>query len=333
MRKTFWPNKLFVFALLMVGISSCTLFAPPPSREPAVWILDNADPDYQNPPFDDTLTVISSDGSPINVITDINIPQVIGGCRQLAVSPDGAYALVAVVGPPRRLVCFEVSGEERWSLGRRVTAVDFLDPQHVYALTTTGTTSGEAVLLIDPRDGTVLEEADQGGFDLVVDGEHGAIWIVGADIKKLDLHMERQLIIDPIGWSAVSVDFASDGSAWVAERTHLNVPESANRLLRIGPDGSVVQTVPLAFIPSCVRVDRSDDSLWVAGGGRIHKFGSDGTPLLSIPGPSYTLYIDQADGSVWAAGRTREVAHYSSTGEELLTVTGFSGDQAWIDGR
>ena len=326
--------RLIVFAFLMVSVSSCALFAPAPSHEYTVWILDNADPDNTSPPFDDTLTVISSDGSPINTVTGINITQTIGGCRRLAVSPDGAYTLVAIAGPPSPgLVRFQASGEERWSLDRRVIAVDFLDAQHAYALTSTGTIYGEAILLIDPRDGTVLDEADQGGFDLVVDGGHEAIWIVGADIKKLNLAMERQLAIDPIGWSAVSVDFTSDGSAWVAERAHPDVPGSANRLLKISPDGSVVQTVPLDFSPSCVRVDRSDDSLWVAGGGEIHKFGSGGAPILSIPGPSFTLCIDQFDGSVWAAGHAGRVAHYSSTGVELLSLTGFSGDQAWIDAQ
>ena len=297
-------RSLKFFAFFTVGISSCALFAPPPGYESTVWILDNADPDFANPPFDDTLTVVSSDGSLVNTITGINITQTIGGCRRLAVSSDGAYALVAVTDPAGpKLVCLEVSGEECWSLDRRVAAVDFLDAQHAYALTTTGTISGEALLLIDPRDGTVLGEADQGGFDLVVDGDHGAIWLVGADVKKLDLAMERQFVIDPIGWSAVSVDFTSDGSAWVAEQAHPDVPGSADRLLKIGPDGSVVRTVPLDFSPSCVRVDRGDDSLWVAGGGGVRKFGSDGTPLLSIPGLSFTLCIDQADGSAWAAGR------------------------------
>jgi DNA-binding beta-propeller fold protein YncE len=315
----------FLFlALLLVGISSCTLMPQPPLHKSTVWILDNADPDR--------VTVIKSDGTPINTITGIDIDQTIGGNRRLAVSPDGSYALVSVIGPSsQKLVCFEVSGKERWRLERAVAAADFLDPYNAYALTTTGTIYGQAILRIDPRDGRVLEEADQGGFDLVVDREHGAIWIVGADIKKLNLAMDRELLLDPIGWSAVSVDFTSDGSVWVAERAHPDVPGSANRLLKISPDGNVVQRVPLDFSPFCVRVDRTENSLWVAGGGKIHKFRSDGTILVSIAGPSFTLCIDQVDGSVWATGLAGQVAHYAGTGGKLLTVSGFSSDQAWID--
>ena len=332
MRRIFCSIAFLFLALFMAGISSCTLVPPAPPHKSTVWILDNADPDYATPPFEDTLTVIQSDGSPINAFTGINIDQSIGGNRQLAVSPDGTYALVSVIGPPSpKLVCFEPSGRERWRLDRPVAAVDFLDPYNAYALTATGTIYGEAILRIDPWDGRVLGEADQGGFDLVVDREHGAIWIVGADIKKLNLAMEREFLLDPIGWSAVSVDFTSDGSVWVAERAHPNVPGSANRLLKISSEGNVVQSVPLNFSPFCVRVDRSDNSLWVAGGGKIHKFRGDGTPLVSIAGPSFTLCIDQVDGSVWAAGGTGQVVHYASTGGKLLTVTGFSGDQAWID--
>jgi len=295
-----------------------------------VWVLDNADPDFQNPPFDDTLTVMGTDGTLINTMTGFNIAQSIGGRRALAVGPDGSYALVAET-LASRLSRYDLSGEMRWSLNQKISAIDILDDTHAYALTTRGTIYGETLILLNPMDGTVMEEVEYGGFDLVVDRDHGAIWVVGADIKKLNLDdLELQFAIDPIVWAAMSVDFRSDGSAWVAEREHPDVAGSQNRILLIAPDGTVTQVVELNFPPMCLRVDRRDDSIWVTGGGRLHKFDKDGMLILSFIAPDFTLSVDQHDGSAWAAGYTGSITHYASDGEELLSVTGFSSDQTYV---
>ena len=302
MKRIFRSLKFFAF--FTVGISSCALFAPPPGYESTVWILDNADPDFVNPPFDDTLTVVSSDGSLVNTITGINITQTI---RQLPAArrlpgrglcPGGHNrSSRPETGLPRGLRGGMLELGQTGGGGGLSRCTARLRPDHNRYYQRRGSSPHRSA----GRDG-----ARGGGSRWVRSGggRGSRCHLAGGDGRKeLDLAMERQFVIDPIGWSAVSVDFTSDGSAWVAEQAHPDVPGSADRLLKIGPAGSVVQAVPLDFSPSCVRVDRGDDSLWVAGGGGVRKFGSDGTPLLSIPGPSFTLCIDQADGSAWAAGR------------------------------
>ena len=291
--------KLTILAGLAAGLASCSLLSPAPGHSYTVWVLDDADPDSINPPFDDTITIITGESASglSNMITGINVVQTIGGARKLAVSPDGTYALVAAGAlSSAELECLDTSGQKRWSLPKQVSAVCFLDADHAYVLVTNGTISGESTLLLDPQTGTVEKTVPPSGFDLAVDGAHSAVWIVGPDIKQLDLDLNLRFTLDPIGWNAVSVDFDSDGAAWVAERYHPDVAGSANRLLKISPQGSVAQTIPLDFAPRCVRVDRRDGSLWVTGGQGIHKFAADGTQVITIPGPGFTVYVDQVDG-------------------------------------
>ncbi|EDZ67008.1 hypothetical protein NOC27_335 [Nitrosococcus oceani AFC27] len=59
-----------------------------------------------------------------------------------------------------------------------------------------------------------------GGFDVAIDDTNYAIWIVGADVKKLNIFLEQECALDPVEWTAVSVDFDSSGSIWIAERKH-----------------------------------------------------------------------------------------------------------------
>src|SRR5204862_3204369 len=48
---------------------------------------------------------------------------------------------------------------------------------------------------------------------------------------------------------------------------HPNVGESANRLLKVSASGQILKVVNLGWSPSCLRIDRSDGSVWVTGCG------------------------------------------------------------------
>src|SRR5262249_38311697 len=143
----------------------------------------------------------------------------------------------------------------------------------------TGTIFGQNILRISPN-GDVLAQAAEGGFDLAVDSKNQTIYIVGADIKCLDLTLHRHWAIDPIRWSAVSVDVAPDGSAWVAERQHPQVFGSSNRLLRVSRQGVVLRTIDLDYSPFCVRVDSNDSSVYVAGD-QLYKYDDSGRLLVA----------------------------------------------------
>jgi hypothetical protein len=212
-----------------------------------------------------------------------------------------------------------------------VVSADISGNGNAYVLTGT-TIDGTSILRVDMASGAVIQTASFGGIDVAVDDAHDAVWIVGSDIKKLNRNLQLQNDpIDPIEWSAVSVDFASDGSAWVAERDYT---VDQGRLLRVNPDGSLGLTVPLPSSPYSVRVNRSEGTVWVAMSDGLRKYDSNGNELLAMTGlAGWSVAVNQFDGSVWLAARDGTLTRFSSGGSILLVrprAPGAPTRGAWI---
>lgn len=313
--------------------------APPPT-DIYVWVIEDTDPDWEDPPFDDTLTIIDVHGSVVHTASGFHIIGGFGGGRPIAAFPDGSSALVAEGGLlsahlypdiPATVTRLNVSGTAIWSVEVAANAVDISSSGDAYVLTDAGSIHGDSILHVDPEDGSIIREEEFGGIDLVVDGAHDAVWIVGSDIDKLNLNLEHQFTIDPIEWTAFSVDFSSDGSVWVGEAKHSEVPGSARNLLKISPDGEILQTIPLEGRPYCIAVDRSDDSVWVSTHQGAQKFDQNGASILTIEDPARCVRVSQLDGSVWVAFFYGTVVRYSRDGVELATTSGFQNEDKWID--
>jgi hypothetical protein len=192
------------------------------------------------------------------------------------------------------------------------------------------------------------------------------LWLVEKNIKQCDLDLKILREVNQIGWCAVSVDLESDGSIWGAERQHPDVAQSTNRILKISSTGQVLKTVGLAFSPLCLRVDRSDGSVWVTGGGaketatkrfldsiekrtgqlptgksvrdfltrpsrwsKTQKYDQNGILQCEISQGGFSLDIDQSDGSVWIGG-SEKVYRYSRQGKTLGHSGGASPNQKYI---
>jgi DNA-binding beta-propeller fold protein YncE len=329
-------------------------------RSPAgVLVLDDCDPDFKNPPFDDVVTMFGPDGKSSRKVGGLNIAQTVGGCRSLSVSPDGGFFVVCE-NVTNQITAYETkSGTRLWSRPGGVNAAIVAPDRLVYALTSTGTIYGKDVLMLSQATGEILKQARFGGLDLALDSERKALWLVGKTIKKLDLDLKLLFETNVIGWCGVSVDVAGDGSAWVAERDHPQVTPSTNQIFKISATGQVMKSIGLPFSPTCLRVDRSDGSIWVTGAGyhepvtkrllesiekrtgkwplgktlrdfltqtrgdpMTFKFDRNGTLLRKIKQGGFTLDIDPTDGSLWIGGN--EVYHYSREGKRL----GHSGNAA-----
>jgi hypothetical protein len=341
--------------------------------EPAgrVMVLEDCDSDYRAPPFEDAVITFGQDGKPVRKVGDLNICQTVGGCRSLAVSPDSRFFTVCEnVG--NKLTAYQWNtGERLWSVkAESVSASDFTSATvapngTVYALASKGTIYGATALAIDEK-GRIIRQAPVGGFDLVLDADRSVLWLVGDDVKKCDLELKLLLELKPVRWCAVSVDVARDGSVWVAERHHPDVGQSTNRLLKISPEGRILQTIGLAFEPLCLRVDRSEGSVWVTGVGvsestttrllesiekrtgrlptgkqlrayltrpivrpRTHKYDGNGALQCEMKKGGFSLDLDPADGSAWIGG-CEKVYHYSRQGALLGQLSGLASDQKYV---
>jgi hypothetical protein len=336
-----------------------------------VLVLEDCDSDFRTPPFEDAVRMFGSDGTPVRKVSDLNICQTVGGCRSLSVARDGRFFTVCEnVG--NKLSAYQLkTGERLWSLkGESVSARDFtsavVSPDGlVYALASDGTIYGKQTLVIDEK-GQIVRQASVGGTDLALDAERGVLWLVGKTIKKCDLELRVLLEVNTIRWCAVSTDLDRDGSVWVAERQHPDVSQSTNRIFKISAAGEVLKSVGLAFSPLCLRVDRSDGSVWVTGGGRkelaagrllgsiekrtgrlptgkslrdfltaprvwskTQKYDQSGVMLCELERGGFSLDIDQTDGSLWIGG-SEKVYRYSRQGTALGQSSGGSSNQKYI---
>ena len=295
-----------------------------------VCVLHNEDPDYETPPFGDTLTYLDASGRVLRQQTGINMCQAVGGHRALAVSDFDQTVLVCenTTAAPR-VVKYNLAGGEVFAVTGHYSysAADVAGDGTIYALTSTGTIYGDTLLKISPR-GSILAEEAIGGVDLVVDDLHGGIYIVGADVKYCDLDLAVQWTIDPIGWCAVSVDTCSDGTAWLTERSL----SSVNRLVHVSQEGAVLQTLDLDYTPYCVRVDKLNDNIFV-GSARFYRYDDTGQLAFSIPLPcpsgqlwsGWSLAIDPDRRGVWV-GTHHDVRLISFEGTTLLVNDQFSRD-------
>lgn len=353
-----WPfERVWVLFLLISSLVACaasTELSDPSTQLPRILLLDNCDSNYKFPPFNDEVLLLNSKSEIITSITGLNVCQNIGGNRAISVSDDGRFFVVCE-NVANKITAYDLStGDELWSLPGKFGSAAIAQGV-TYALTSDVTIYGNGITAIDSGGNIINQSEEINGFDIVVDPNVNCLWLVGGDIKKCNMNLQVVKTIDPITWCAVSVDIGPDGSVWVAEREHIEVGGSQNRLLRISSEGNILQNIPLNDLsPMCVRVNRSDGSVWVTGiysrirkklsfrqwppswrrayqyiGPRTHKYSSEGKLLLEIKRGGHSIDIDSSDGSVWIADQT-QLLHYSSGGKKLETCDDVSGDQKWI---
>ncbi len=352
----------FAGMLLMPG---CRRAAPPssPAGRPTsasgagILVLNDSDRNRTKPPFEDRVHVLDAQGRQIRTLTSLNICETVGGSRAISVSGDGETFVVCenVTG---RLSAYQTrTGTQIWSIPGQFDAAVMADGS-VYALANTPTPSSSNSLTMIDGTGAILRQAQVGGFDIAVDPARKTLWIVGADIKKCTLDLQVLTTLDPISWCAVSVDVAGDGSIWVAERAHPLAQGSRNRLLQISPEGVLRQGIPLQDLtPLCVRVDKSDGSVWITGlllrkglawsrllhwpphwitedklaGTRTHKYSAQGELLVSIKRGGRGLALDPSDGSVWVADfEGARLRHYARDGRKLGTSDRLPAGDKWL---
>ena len=296
---------------------------------PAVWVLHDEDPDYKKPPFGDTLTMLSESGKVGLRLSGFNICGTAGGNRAI-VSSDSGQAVVICESVARRISKYDLQGNLLFAVRCRPAAADVTSDGTIYALTFSGTIYGDSILRISPK-GEILATKRISGFDLAVDEKRKALYVVGSDIKYVGFDLREKWSLGPIVGLAVSVDICSDGSAWIAEQGYpFPRKRTLPRLIHVSSQGQILHTVQLSRGPACVRVDRTDDSVYVVSD-KLYKYDKDGRPLWTaeLGQRGWSLAI-AADRNVWVATRG-DVRQFSPEGKQLLRVDEFPNiDQKYI---
>lgn len=352
------PFSIFIILVIAILIpTSNTIFASGEASDtPTLLVLNNCDSNnnHTNPPYGDNVFLLNSKGYIVkrlllSLTTGYNFP----GGRAISTSGDGRYFVVCSDIEDRITVYETVTGTKVWSLKGIFKSAVFANGQ-VYAL------NNESVFAID-NTGTIVKHSRIGGFDIVFDASGDCLWIVEQDIKKCSLDLKIMMTVDPIRHGACSVDINPDGSIWVADRFVGRLKSNApkGRLLKISSQGNILKAIDLNISPVCVRVNKSDGSVWITGTRERHrdfsglgedwpdtiselngligdetesytiKYNQNGKFLLSISQGGGSIGLDQSDGSIWIAGR-KKIWCYSSAGAILTEQTEVSDSQKWI---
>lgn len=326
-------TKIWIFFTVVLLLTGCNLIDNSDDDDTTVQIspskvivLDNFDSDYSNPPYEDRVTIMSSEGQVETVISGFNICQTIGGIRRLAVSASGLYFLVCedVIDKNDKLSKYDIQGNLLWTVDGNPRSACFYDDFIYVCGVFLDYGNGTRLVWKFDGSGNFMISGRTSSLDIVAHPASQTVWTVSGNLvlkRAPNLNILTEINVGE--WSSTSVDVNSDGSAWVAVRA---LPDKGiNRILKISLDGDILQTVELESGPYCVRVNRSNGDIWVSGFFGIKKFNSLGQELLAINcGSAISLDIDPYDGSVWV-GCLADVRHYSASGEEMGVYTqGFS---------
>ncbi|MDH4157610.1 MAG: T9SS type A sorting domain-containing protein [candidate division Zixibacteria bacterium] len=317
--------------IIALAVAICTFMVSTATAQlPNIWVLQNSDPDFTTPPFEDALRLLDADGNIIMTESSFNICEVSGAIRSITASPVEQVCWVAEWSTEDKLHKVDADGNRLVTVDKAICATDVDRNNNVYALLNPGGGYMGKDLLILDSDGLVLKSVSYGGVDLVVDEEHALVWVVGKDIKLLDTDLQFKFSIDCIDWAAFSVDFTSDGSAWVAERYYTGY----GRLLHISTSGDILGTVDLDFSPTCVRVDRRTGCVWttgILGSQGLYRYDPSIPEMVKIAGfRGWSLVVDNINDLIWCT-TYNDVRAYTKSGTLAFTNNSFPGwNQKWI---
>ena len=125
------------------------------------------------------------------------------------------------------LTALDLQGRKLWRVSKINVDALAVDPEtgHVWCTGGTDLATGETVVL-DTK-GKEVDSFPYWGIDIAYDPHTEGFWLVGRGITKLSrrgdvlFHKPRQ------GWAWVSVAVdPRDGSAWIAEQAHSDIPQS-----------------------------------------------------------------------------------------------------------
>jgi hypothetical protein len=352
-----------LFAAACGYIFGCSREKPSQMYSPKVIVLDDcdADNDLETEPRGDAVLMLDSNGKLLKTISNFKVRAGFGENKAISVSDDGRFFAVCE-NADKKLTIYEIStGEEYWSKTwpdkSPISAGFFKDT--LYGVNQ----SRVFEINVNEKSETKIDKFWDGSWlDFAVDGDSNCIWAAGLNVRKYSMDFEMIFTVDSAFDSliagAFSIDATSDGSAWVAVREVKITNGLENKLLKISPDGEVSRTINMDIAPYCLRVDQSDDSVWVTGftsskdyskiGDEwpetlaelneliktdvqtyTYKYNSSGERIVDLDKGGYSIDINPSDKSVWI-GTHKSVVHCSQTGEILSEYKNVSSRNKWV---
>jgi len=308
--------------------------AKPLPEKPAVVLLDDADPDYDNTkPHHDALRLLSSSGDELWSATGFNCCKTVGGVNGVAVDRQRERIYVRE-NVANRIVAFAIDGQKLWQIEQVEADALAVDAKTGNLWTSGGQRLNDGETLVSDPEGNEVAAYPFLAIDLAYDPHDDAFWLAGYETIKLSREGKVLFRQRVDGWCCASLSVnPNDGSVWLTERSHPDIPRSKNRVWLLNADGGVRHKTELGefevFSVACVP---KMGGAWVAGrrdGVRfISAAGEVGEP---VPMTAYKVAVSPTTGAVWVSCDS-EVLQLAPSGKVLLRVPFTqASQQSWIE--
>ncbi|MHC4205675.1 MAG: NHL repeat-containing protein [Planctomycetota bacterium] len=355
MLKQFIIHSLILATVLMLGPRQILASEESPDDAGAmVLVLEDCDRDNKlsTAPYGDAAFLINSECELVRKFHGLNITSAFCDFRNISVSEDSRFFAVCERMPNALVVYETATSRKMWSLIGIFNSPVFIK-NLLYV------TNYDSIFAIDSS-GIIVKHARIAAYDMAFDSARNYLWVSGIDIKKCNLDLEPVMTVEYIKGirGPLLIEVNPDGSIWVAQKDAYNRYSSENRLVKVSPEGKILQTINLEFSPVRVCVDKSDGSVWTTGiikerdlsgiGDEMpeildelnklvrtkietftRKYDSEGSLIFEISEGGYSIELDPSDGSAWIAGR-KNIWHFSANGRNLGSYAGSSDGQKWL---
>ena len=279
-----------------------------PAGIPSAVVLDDCDPEYDKKlPHRDGLRILqvadfAVSGHVKSIIkTEFNTCQTIGGSHTLAVDAKrGRIYLSELAG--ERVTALDFRGRKIWQVTNINAGALAVDPKTGRLWCSVGSKIGQGETVVLDPDGLEVASLPVLGTDMAYDPHTDAFWLVGAEITKVSRE-GKVLFQEPCaGWAFVSVAVNSiDGSVWIVEHAHPELPRSVNRLWHRDANGGVLQERGLGkqsiFGVAC---EPKSGTAWVTSlQSDVLRFTAQGGDLRPFPVKARAVAVSPTTGRVW----------------------------------
>lgn len=266
-------------------------------------VLDDADPAREGrQAYHDTLNVYDSAGQVVWGKNDLNFDY--GGAMAVQNPSDGL--LWVYENQARQIRAFSPQGKLAWRSDAADVSDMAVDPQsgNVWVLTYGGGRGRGSRIQLRTAAGKLQREFDAAGSNLAYSPADHCFWIAGGKVQRLD--EQGKLVTEaPVNFAfrarALAVN-PQDGTVWVIEGKHPEVPGSFNRIVILGPDGQMRKEIELgndyalSIALDCVR-----RVAWVQVGQSVRRISFDGKTLSELPVQGH-ICLEPDTGCAWVAG-------------------------------
>ncbi len=300
---------------------------------PAVVVLDNTDPKYdRDEPRHDNLRALDLSGKQLWRHTGFNVCQTVGGGQQVAIDRRRRRIYVCE-NAGNKLHAFSPDGQRVWRIDNIEADALAVDGKTGDLWCSVGQTLNAGETVVFDSEGREKTSFFHRGIDMAYDPENDSFWLAGYEVVNLDREGKVRFREKVGGWccSSVAVN-VSDGSVWMVERDHPDVPKSKNRLWLRNADGTVRHTVDLedlnVFSVECVP--KNGDAWVEIYGCGLRRYSPEGRFIDELPIEGRSVAISPTSGEIWM--NTEEAAVRIDASGKVLARSPHDAPsrQAWL---